>query len=329
MSTYILKKFVEMLVTLLLICLIVFIMFELIPGNPARIMLGMQADQAQVEALEEELGLGQPLAVKIYNYFKGLAKGDLGYSFRFSAPVKDLLLEALPNTLKLAGYAFALIFALAVPLALLSAAKAGSRLDQVIRFGVELGLAIPPFFMAIILMLLFRTSQIALAAGNGTSNSDWARFFLPALAIALSRTAMAMEFLRDGLVGQLRAAYVKTALGKGASPSRILFGHILRNGLLSFVTALGLVLAEVFSGSVIIEQVFLIPGLGRLLVTAVEARDLSLTQAIILLIGSTVVLVNFLVDLINQYIDPRIRLETRPLLHFGLFKGGGLNAGHK
>ncbi|MGB4609861.1 MAG: ABC transporter permease [Saccharofermentanales bacterium] len=309
MARYILKKAGQMLITLLLIILLVFIMFELIPGNPARIMLGMNAGKEQVAALESELGINDPLPLKIKNYLVGLMQGDLGRSIRFDKPVGELIGEAAPITFSLAIYAFILIIVLSVPLALSAARKQGSFLDNSIRFVTETTLAIPPFFMAIILMLIFRTTQLGLGAGrsNLTSPGFLRQFLMPALAVALSRVAMALEFLRDAIVEQKKMFYTKTAIGKGVSKSRIVFFHVLRNSLVPFVTVLGLILAEVFGGSIIIEQVFLLPGLGRLLVTAVEARDFPLTQGIIILIAIVVIVVNFLVDLINQFIDPRLR----------------------
>ncbi|HHT24410.1 MAG TPA: ABC transporter permease [Clostridiaceae bacterium] len=311
MARYILQKAGQMLITLLLIVFIVFIMFELIPGNPARIMLGMNASQEQITALELELGINEPLPLKIKNYFAGLIQGDLGRSIRFDKPVGELIGAAAPTTFSLAIYAFILIIVLSVPLALLAARKQGSFFDNSIRFVTETTLAIPPFFMAIILMLIFRTTQLGLSSGQGNLASPGflRQFLMPALAIALSRVAMAMEFLRDAIIEQKRMFYTRAAVGKGATKSRILFFHIFRNSLVPFVTVLGLILAEVFGGSIIIEQVFLLPGLGRLLVTAVEARDFPLTQGIIILIAIVVIVVNFLVDLINQFIDPRIRLS--------------------
>lgn len=316
MGRFVVKKTAEMLVTLLLIIVIIFAIFEFVPGNPARIMLGMNASNAQVEALEKELGLDDPLPIKIKNYIANLLSGNLGQSIRFDEPVVSLLIKALPYTLFLALYAFLLILILSIPLALLAAGKPGSILDSVIKFSTEITLSIPPFFMAILLMLIFKTTQLSLngAQAGFDFGSAWKRYLMPAIAIALSRIAMAMEFLRDSIVEQKQMIYVKTAIGKGASPKRVMFVHVLRNSLVPFVTVLGLILAEVFSGSIIIEQIFLIPGLGRLLVTAVETRDFPLTQGIILLIALVVVIVNFLVDFINQFIDPRIQTEQRDFL---------------
>ncbi len=324
MGRYIIRKIGEMLLTLFMIILIVFFIFELIPGNPARIMLGMNASQEQVDALSAELDLDAPFPVKIARYLNALAHGNLGYSFRFEDTVAHLIGESIGYTLSLVLLAFLFILILSIPLALLASAKPGSLIDNGIRVFAETSLAIPPFFMAILLMLLFKTSQLVIRQTTGLM-SIWSQYWLPALAIALSRLAMAMEFLRDAIVAQKKSGYIKTAIGKGAGKDRIIFKHVLRNSLVPFITVLGLILAEVFSGSVIIEQVFLIPGLGRLLVTAVEARDFRLTQGIILLLASIVVLVNFIVDFINQWIDPRIREKqmrrSSPKYDFRLKRG--------
>ncbi len=322
MAKYLIKKIGEVLLTLCIILLIIFLIFECIPGNPARIMLGMNADNDQVEQLEEKLGVNESLPIKIKNYLSDVFRGDFGYSYSFSENVSTLIKAAFPYTMILALYAFLFIIVLSVPLAFLSSGKSGSRLDHLLRLFAQIALSIPPFFMAIILMLLFKTSQLALGAGQGAaSDFSLGRFWMPALAIALSRLAMPLEFLRDAIVEQKKAFYIKTAIGKGASSGRILFLHVLRNSLVPFVTVLGLILAEVFSGSIIIEQVFLIPGLGRLLVTAVERRDFRLTQGIILLIALIVVLVNFVVDLLNQLIDPRIRSRQKNSAHSSWRRG--------
>ncbi|MGI6560842.1 MAG: ABC transporter permease [Saccharofermentanales bacterium] len=320
MLKYIAKNAAQMLVTLLLIVLIVFIMFELIPGNPAQIMSKLDADQKTIEALEQEFGIHDPLPVKISKYFTGLLNGDMGRSIRFGKPVIDLIRQAIPVTMSLAIYSFFLIVIISVPLALLASVKRGSFIDNAIRFTTETTLAIPPFFMAVILMLIFRTTQLGLKSGQGASSgsSVLVQYLLPALAIALSRVTMALEFLRDSIIEQKKMFYLKTAIGKGVTRSRIILTHVLRNSLVPYITVLGLIIAEIFGGSIIIEQVFLLPGLGRLLVTAVESRDFPLTQGIIITIAIVVIVVNFLVDLINQFIDPRLREKEHVALRTGL-----------
>ena len=204
-----------------------------------------------------------------------------------------------------------MVLLIALPLGIL-AALTGGPVDTAIHIISEVHLAIPAFFMAILLRLV--AAAVWPALGNAAyvppeeSGSDFLfAMILPALAIALPRVALVVQFLRDALVEQKGMDYVRTAKSKGASKRRILFGHVLRNSLVPVVTTLGLVLAEVIGGSVIIEQVFMLPGVGRLLVTAVESRDFPLTQGIVLFIACGVVLLSFLVDLLNQVIDPRLR----------------------
>lgn len=302
-----------MIVTLVIISVIVFLMFSVIPGNPARLMLGVEATNEQVAALEHDLGLDRPAPERFVSYFGGLLTGNMGTSIRFGKPVSELIAEAAPVTLSLAFMAFLLVILLAFPLGILASRRPGGLVDTVIHVITEVTLAIPHFFMAILLILIFRIADTALGnASFESASNDLGRFLtaliLPAVAIALSRLAMALEFLRDSLVEQQKQDYVRTARAKGVGEARILFAHVLRNSLVPAVTALGLILAEVVGGSVIIEQVFMLPGMGRLLVTAVEARDFPLAEGIILYIATLVVLVSFLVDLLNQFIDPRLRL---------------------
>lgn len=311
MGQYILRKLRDMVLTLALVVVLVFLMFSVISGNPARIMAGVNASPEKVAVIEAQLGLDQPLPVRFVRYVGGLVTGDLGHSIRFDRPVSELVGQAAPVTMTLALCAFLMVVAAAIPLGVLSARRPGGALDTVIHVATETVLAIPPFFMAIILMLIFRTGQ-SLSGTGASGGVDIGQLMLPAAAIALSRMAMATAFLRDALVEQSRSDYVRTARGKGASPARVIWRHMFRNSLMPMLTAAGLILAEVVGGSVIIEQVFMVPGLGRLLVTAVEARDFPLTEGIILLIATLVILVNFLVDLCNQFIDPRLRLEVRP-----------------
>ncbi|HHX38180.1 MAG TPA: ABC transporter permease [Clostridiaceae bacterium] len=315
MAAYLLRKLRDTVFTLLLVSIIVFIIFALIPGNPARIIAGVNAAPEKVAFIEAELGLDQPLPVRFINYLAGLVTGNPGMSLRFHVPVTELIGDAAPITLGLAFYAFFIIIILAIPLGLIAARRPGGVVDTVIHIFTETTLAIPPFFMAIILMLIFRVTQADVGGSLGESVMTWGAkikmLSLPALAIALSRLAMAVEFLRDALVEQSHTDYVRTARGKGASQMRIRLYHVLRNCLVPTITALGLILAEVVGGSIIIEQVFLLPGLGRLLFTAVEARDFPLVQTIIMLIALLVVAVNFVVDFLNQFIDPRLRTVPR------------------
>jgi peptide/nickel transport system permease protein len=309
---YLLRKIRDMMITLLILVIIVFLMFYVIPGNPARIMLGMNAPADKVARLEEELGINEPLPARFATYLGKLLSGDPGHSVRFDRPVIDLIKERLPMTLTLALFAFLLVLLLAIPLGLLAARRPGGFLDSAIHVITEAHLAIPAFFMAILLRLCAAAVSPTLNNLQYTEPEQSVGLFLlvlalPAAAIALPRVALVVQFLRDAVVEQTSMDYVRTARSKGATRKRIIFCHVLRNSMVPVVTTLGLVLGDVIGGSVIIEQVFMLPGIGRLLITAVEARDFPLTQGIILFIAFAVILVSFLVDLLNQFIDPRLR----------------------
>lgn len=307
MFGYFLRRLRDLLLTLFLTVSFVFLMFRVIPGDPARIAAGVEAGPEKVALLAEQMGTNQPVGRQYINYLAGFFTGNPGRSLRFQRPVAELIGEALPVTLSLAFCAVLIIVILALPLSVLAANKPGRFLDRSLQVGGEVCLAIPPFFMAIILMLLFRLTPTALSERAG-----WLRLLLPALAVALSRLAMAVEFLRDALVFQREQDYVRTARGKGLKDGAIMWKHVLRNSLLPAITALGLIVAEVVGGSIIIEQVFMLPGLGRLLITAVEARDFPLASGIIIFIAVAIILINFAVDLINRKIDPRLVDFSRP-----------------
>lgn len=326
MGIYLLKKIRDMMITLLILVIIVFLMFYVIPGNPARIMLGMNAPEDKVARLEEELGINEPLPARFAVYLGKLLTGDPGHSVRFDRPVTDLIKERLPVTLTLALFAFLLVLLLAIPLGLLAARRPGGVLDSAIHVVTEAHLAIPAFFMAILLRLCAAAVSPTLSNLQYTEPAQSVGLFLfvlalPAAAIALPRVALVVQFLRDAVVEQTSMDYVRTARSKGATRRRIIFCHVLRNSMVPVVTTLGLVLGDVIGGSVIIEQVFMLPGIGRLLITAVEARDFPLTQGIILFIAFAVILVSFLVDLLNQFIDPRLR--ERPAKRARRGKVGG------
>ncbi len=305
-------RLLAVFVTLLFILVITNLVFYVVPGDPARIMLGTNASEAEVMALRQTLGLEQPWPQQIATYVGGLFRGDLGTSMRFSLPVTDLLGSRFTLSLMLAMEALVLVLLVGIPLAVLSAKKPGGALDTLINVVTQTGLAIPSFFVAILLTLLLGLvfhnfgGVLYIEPERGLWLSIRS-LFLPAVAVAIPRIAWVVQFLRQALIEQRSMDYVRTAKGKGVSAFRLYSVHLLRNALVPLVTTMGIVLAELFAGAIVIEQVYNLPGLGRLLITAIEARDFPLTQGIILLVASLVVLVGFVVDLLNQAIDPRLR----------------------
>ncbi len=307
-------RLLAVFITLIFILLITNIVFYVIPGDPARIMLGTNAADAEVEALRKSLGLDRSWLSQLFHYVTALFRGDMGNSMRFSLPVSELLATRLPLTLILATQALILSLLAGIPLAILSARKPGGLLDTVINVITQAGLAVPSFFAAILLTLLlgvmFRnfSGVLYVPPENGIFNS-MRSLLIPAVAIAIPRVAWVVQFLRQSLIEQKGKDYVRTAKGKGVTGFRLLRVHLLRNSLVPLITTMGIVLAELFAGSIVVEQVYNLPGLGRLLITAIESRDFPLTQGIVLLIAFMVVVLGFLVDLVNQSIDPRLRLD--------------------
>ena len=308
----IVRRLAQLLTTLVIILLFSWFVFYVLPGNAARVMLGPNASPEKIAALEQELGLDQGALPRFVGYVGGLLRGELGTSLRFNLPVSSLIAQRLQLTLSLAGIGLALALLVGAPLALIAAHRPGGLLDRLILLISRIGLAVPPFFLA---LLLSMAAGLLLRSFGGVSyvppSVSWLAslrsLLLPGLAVAVPRIAWVVQFLRGALVEQLDMDYVRTARGKGLSGAAILRRHLLRNALVPLVTVLGIVLAELFAGALIIEQVYNLPGLGRLLVTAVEARDFPLALGIILLVSSLVVVAGVLVDLINRRIDPRLR----------------------
>lgn len=306
------KKFRDVLFTLVLMSLLVFAIFHVIPGDPVAMILGTDAPPEKRAALEEQLQLDRPAHQRYISSLTGLFdRENPSKSIRFQKPVRDLIREPFKVTLNLALLSFFLILLAAVPLAIICAVREGKWADRIIGAVSQLFMAIPPFFLGILLILLlslalrsFQTVKyVPLAGGFWRSQLS---LLLPAVAIALPKLSQVIQFLRSELVLGKREDYVRTAKSKGAGPARILFLHLMRNSLLPLVTTLALVLADLFTGSLIVEQVFLLPGISRLLIAAIEARDLPLAQGIVMLIALLVILVNLAGDLGARLIDPRL-----------------------
>lgn len=312
---YFLRKLRDLLLTLLLLSLFVFLIFYVLPGDPVAIMLGTDAPAEKRAALEAALHLDEaPLSRYIHSLTGLFSAADPSRSIRFQEPVRSLMLPRLGLTLRLTAYAFCWMLLLSLPLALLSYWRQGGWLDLGIASLAHLLMTIPAFFLSMLLVLIFGLLLHTVHPGQFTPLQEgflphMASLTLPALALALPKLAQLTLFLRNALVSQSQEEYVRTAIARGASRSRILFVHLLRNSLLLFITSLGLNLSEMLTGSLIVEQVFVLPGAGRLLFAAIAARDLPLAQGVILSLAALVVGIGFAVDLLALWIDPRLAAE--------------------
>lgn len=306
------KKIGTLIITLLLISMAAFLAFQIIPGDPAEAMLGMDATPAQLEAMREEMGLNAPLPVRYGAWVAGLLKGDLGISYNYQLPVAELLQDKLPVTIALAGITLALILVLSIPMGLLTARFADRRIGGLLNVGNQAVMAIPSFFLGVLIILVFGLLLKWFTPGQYVSYQDDLSGFLgyliaPGLAIAIPKSAMVVKFLRNSVLDQKKSDYVRTAKSKGNSEKRILYRHILKNAAIPVITILGMMIADTMAGSIVVEQVFNLPGIGRLLVASIGNRDYPVVQAVIVYIAAIVVSVNCMVDILYRYIDPRIR----------------------
>ena len=310
---YAAKKLAAMLLTMVIVSLLAFTAFSLISGDAAEIMLGTQATPERLAALRAELGLDRPLPVRYLSWLLGFFTGDLGVSIQYNQPVWDLIAPKVLVTLCLSLLCFLLIAAVSVPLGLRSGGKSGGALDGLGTVVNQLCMAVPPFFTGILLSWGF---GIALKWFMPGSFPDLGRdffgavkyLFFAAAAIAVPRVAMTVRMLRSTILTEMQRDYVRTAISRGSDRRRVLYRHVLKNALPPVVTFLAQTMAEIVAAGIVVEQVFVIPGLGRMLVTSISNRDYPVVQAIVVILAFWVVLAGTAADIINARIDPRLRL---------------------
>ena len=311
---YVVRKILTMILTLLAVTFFVFLSFHVISGDPATSMLGTEATPQKVAALREELGLNDPVLVQYGRWAAGLLHGDMGTSYSYRMPVTGMVANKIPVTITLTLMAFVLMVVISIPLGIYTAKHEGGVVDRIIYIINQIIMAIPPFFSGILITLIFgRIFKLFTPGGYVSYEKDFAGFvgylFFPAVAIALPKAAMAVKLLRSSVIKQARLDYVRTAYSRGNRTNDVLYKHVLKNALIPVVTFLGMALADMIAGSIIIEQVFSIPGLGRILLTSISNRDYPVVMAVIVCIAVLVLVVNMAVDLIYGLIDPRITAE--------------------
>ena len=311
---YVVRKILTMILTLLAVTFFVFLSFHVISGDPATSMLGTEATPQKVAALREELGLNDPVLVQYGRWAAGLLHGDMGTSYSYRIPVTGMVANKIPVTITLTLMAFVLMVVISIPLGIYTAKHEGGVVDRIIYIINQIIMAIPPFFSGILITLIFgRIFKLFTPGGYVSYEKDFAGFigylFFPAVAIALPKATMAVKLLRSSVIKEARLDYVRTAYSRGNRTNDVLYKHVLKNALIPVVTFLGMALADMIAGSIIIEQVFSIPGLGRILLTSISNRDYPVVMAVIVCIAVLVLVVNMAVDLIYGLIDPRITAE--------------------
>lgn len=306
------KRLLLLIVTLLLVSVLAFVAFSVIPGDPTDSILGLNATEEQVAALRLKLGLDLPVWQRYVNWLANFVRGDFGTSYKFDMPVAQLLGSRIGVTFTLAAMALVLILVISLPLGLLAARFRGGWVDRLLTVLNQITMSIPNFIVGILLVLICGLVLKLFSPGGyqppsaGLGQYLWFMFF-PALAVALPRSAMTIKMLRSSVLSEMDSDYIRTARSKGNTPGSILWRHVLRNAMIPVVTFVASAMAGIVAGSIVVEKVFGIPGMGLLLITSINNRDHPVVQAIIVLVAAVVVLCNFLADLLYRVMDPRLR----------------------
>lgn len=301
-----------MIATLLVASLVVFVLIEVVPGDPASYMLGMNAQPDTIAALKSELGLDQSKAARYLSWVTGMLKGDFGQSYTYRTPVAGMISDRLWVSLPLAIYALVLSIVIAFPAGIWAASRRGGIADTTVMGFTQLGIAIPNFWFAMLLVLFFAIKLRWFSAGGfvGWDSSFFAALkslTLPAVALALPQAAILTRVMRSSLLDVLGEDFMRTARAKGLSRRQALLRHALRNAMIPVLTIIGLQFSFLIAGAIIIENVFFLPGLGRLIFQSIAQRDLIVVESVVMLLVFAVVMVTFLVDLAYAWVDPRLR----------------------
>ena len=344
MLHFVLKRLIEGAATLLAASLVVFLVLEIIPGDPARLMMGLNASEDAIAALREQMGLNQPIWMRYLDWIGGLLVGDLGRSYTYNVPVIDLVAERIAVSLPLALMALALTVLIALPVGIFTASRHGTVADTAMSGLAQLGVAIPNFWFAILIVFVLvllpglipgwaaqggiwawlndtfaplwtGLRALKLPAGGFPGWEDGAgtalkALLLPAIALALPQAAILSRVTRSAMIEVLDEDYIRTARAKGLPKRRVLWGHALRNALIPVLTITGLQFSFLLAGTIIIENVFFLPGLGRLVFQAITQRDLIVVESVVIVLVASVVLINLLTDLAYALVDPRLRRQS-------------------
>ena len=312
---YMIKKLTTLIITLLLVSMVTFVAFSVIPGDAAIAKLGTDATPERIEALREEMGLNDPIPERYVNWLKDAIRGDFGDSYQYTGiTVSELLGQRLPVTIMLAVLSLLIIIIVSIPIGIIAARKEGTIIDVFINLFTQVTMAVPGFFLGMIITFIFGITLKVFQPGNFVmpQTDFWGclkYLIFPAISIAVPKIAMVVKFLRNSVLSEVKKDYVRTAYSKGNRTKKVLYIHVLQNALIPVITFVAIVAAEVLAGGIVVEQVFSVNGMGRLLVTAISNRDFPVVQAVVLYITAIVIIINFVVDMLYQLVDPRVRTE--------------------
>ncbi len=315
MLRYALKRLISLVISLIVASMVIFAVIEVIPGDPATLILGVNARPDTLAALRAEMGLDQPMILRYFDWAGGMLRGDMGQSYTYKTPVSGMVADRVWVSLPLAIYALVLSTLIAFPAGIYAASRRGSIGDVGIMGATQLGVAVPNFWFAMIMVLIFAIKLRWFPSGGfpGWDKGFWISMkalTLPAIALALPQAAILARVMRSSLLDMLGEDFMRTARAKGLTRRQALWRHAVRNALIPVLTIIGLQFAFLLAGGIIIEKVFFLPGLGRLIFQSISARDLIVVESVVMLLVFVVIVVNFAVDLAYGAVDPRLRTRT-------------------
>jgi peptide/nickel transport system permease protein len=316
MTTYILRRLSLLIPVLLVVGVIAFGLIHITPGDPATIMVGEEASPQQIEDMRERMGLNEPLPSQFVSWFANAARLDFGDSIFLRQPVTEAMLERVEPTFLLTFYALTLALAIAIPTGVLAAVRRNSYIERMLMTMSISGAAIPNFFLGIVLILLFAVVLGWFPVGGYVNIRDnpiehFQRMLLPTFALGFASASLLARMVRSTMLDVLQEDYVRTAFAKGLPDRRVILRHALRNALIPAMTVLGISFANLLSGAIVVETVFNLPGMGRLVVTSITRRDFPVIQGTVMVIATIQVVVMLLIDILYVYIDPRIRYGSQ------------------
>lgn len=306
MSKFVIKRILVMIPVLLGVTFLIFTMMYFTDGNPARLILGDMATEEQIQELEDKMGLNDPFLTRYFNYLSDLLHGDLGTSYVTGQPVADEIMARLPITIKISFFCMLFAVAIGIPIGILSAVKQYSILDNLAMVLALAGISLPNFWFALMLVLVFSVG-LGILPPSGLYGPQY--YILPVISISAAAVATITRMTRSSMLEVIRADYIRTARAKGQSENAIIFRHALLNALIPIITVVGLQFAATLSGTVVNEQIFAIPGIGKLMVDAIKARNYPVVQGGVVVLAFLFSILNLIIDLIYAFVDPRIRSQ--------------------
>ena len=306
MHKYVIKRLLMMIPVLVCVAFVIYAIMNVAEGDPVYSVVSADATEAQIEAAREELGLNGTLLERYFRYVKGMLTGDLGTSYVSKRDVMQTYLERLPNTLKLASVTMVVALAISIPLGIIAAVRRGKLADGFSMVFATIGVSVPSFVICVLMMYLF-CEKWKIFPSYGLKS--WKGYILPVFCMAFSQIAYITRLMRSSMLETLRQDYIRTARAKGVPGFKVIFGHALKNSLIPVITYFGPMLAYIVTGSIVVEQIFAVPGIGRAFVNSITGRDYPLIMGTTIILACLIIIMNLVSDLLYKIVDPRIELD--------------------